>query len=469
MPLINADDLDITPPDFLVEGLFPRVGVGFVYGPSYYGKSLVIGQELGLAVANGTPFLGRATIRGMVAYCLGEGLYDAGVRKQARLIREQHDRMARAAEIARRDGQAAADAWLAAQPPYTDVRLKFMTEAFAVPVSPQMEPTRALRRAATEMGQLPDLELVILDSAADFGGLSLANDTSANRFMLGMKWLSAQLDCLVIAIAHPNGGRGNEPQRLPGSRLFASSDFVFGIEPDLESTDGSRSATVIAEKVKCGPLPDSFAYTIEPIGWHQPDTDPETGEPLPDAPPIWVTSATVRLRADDQASTGGLRLPGETDAAPPALPAAEPIPQRPRKRNGIRQRPRHGQFTTGTEQEQDAAERAELTGTLLAAPCPDCPATPGSSCDPMAENASPPVLIGKHPLVVVHAARMSAAVASGAVTGEDVLAQFKPGTVPAELDSLAPATAEPVTLPAAPLAHGSSLPTVAMMAATAPR
>lgn len=86
MTLISANDLDTSPVQYLDAGnVIPRIGTGFMWGPSTAGKSLVA-LDLALAVANGTPWLGRKiNYPGHVAYCLGEGLSGFGVRTQARL------------------------------------------------------------------------------------------------------------------------------------------------------------------------------------------------------------------------------------------------------------------------------------------------------------------------------------------------------------------------------------------------
>jgi hypothetical protein len=454
MTLINADQLDTSPPDYLVDRMIPLIGAGFLYGPSYFAKSLVADQELGLAISNGTRFFGREVVQGNVVICLGEGQADAGVRKQGRLVREQQDRQARAAGIEAKRGPEAAAAWLASLPPYTDERLFVMPEAFAVPIGSGGEPTRALRQAANEIKQVADdLMLVILDSAADFtGGLSLANDTSANRFMLGMKWLVKELDCFILAIAHPSD-KSSGKTGLPGSRLFNSSDFVAGVQPDLSTVlldPDAVSATIIAEKVKSGKLFDPISYMTEGISWYEPARDRETGELIPGAPPVLVTSATVRQRDDEQSSTGGLRLPGAQPRPGALLPPAVPIPAKLRKRNGIRANaapfravspaPAPVQADTPdlaglataafASPDPEAAVRASLVTALISVTCPACHAEPGASCAPGGSGIDY-VVLGKMPLVIAHVERIGVAVAQGMASLDDVLARFDGDKAPA--------------------------------------
>ena len=132
MALYRADQLSTSPLQYTVKDMMPK-GVGWVYGSPYVGKSFLIGVELCLAVGNGRPFLGHETEQGTALWALAEGLDDAGLRVKGRVIREQYDRKILAAEIARLNGQAAADAWLAAQPPYTDDSLKIEDDGFTIP------------------------------------------------------------------------------------------------------------------------------------------------------------------------------------------------------------------------------------------------------------------------------------------------------------------------------------------------
>jgi AAA domain len=338
MALINADDLDISPPDWLVKDLIPRVGLGIVHGPSTFGKSLVTDNELGLAVANGTPFFDRDVVRGTVAVALGEGLYDAGVRKQARLARQAADDAVAMAAARSAGGDAAAQALAATLPAYTDDAMFVLTEPFPVPVSRTGEPTAALAAALAALRQLPDLELVILDALSDFsGGLSISNDASANRFVLGLKRMVKELDCCVLAVHH-NTADGKK--MIGAQRLFNAADFVIEVVPESDPVPGEpKTATLTCRKNKYGPAFEPMTYVIEPCEWDQPATD-EEGNPVPGEPPTRVRSATVRLRADDGSSVGGgLRMPGQNGQGRPApqVPDLRTVEQ-PRKRNGVLRR-----------------------------------------------------------------------------------------------------------------------------------
>ena len=438
--LINADMLATDPPAYLVDGLFPLVGQGFVYGPRHWGKSLLIGQELALAVANGVPFLGRETKQGSVALCLGEGLYDAGVRKQGRLIREQQDRTARAAAMGA-DGPA----WVAAQPPYTDEWLFVMTEPFEIPVGAGRAHTESMRQALQQLKKLPDLALVILDSFNDFtGSLSISHNTSANRAVQGMKDMVRELDCLVLAVAHPTE-RGDK--MLGAGRLANAADFILAIRPDEDAgPDDPKSATVSSEKNKAGEPFEPFGYVIEGVAWHEPARD-ENGNEIPGAPPELVKTATIRLREDEAAGKGGLRLPDLRRAAPREypelrLPEAVTLPGKPRKRNGIK---RNGQFRVITRAEAADPGRAELAAKIITVQCPVCEeGRPGKGCNPGVPAERGKIMLGRQPLIVAHTDRAGKAVANGTVTEDEVLARFGndalvPGTAAQQAPEQVPA------------------------------
>jgi AAA domain len=436
MPLVRAADLDTSPPDYVVKDMLPDMGVGFGYGGSYTGKSFTLGIELCLAIGNGLPYFGHETVQGETVWCLGEGQTDAGVRIKARLVREQHDRKMQAAEIARRQGHAIADAWLASLPPYNDDRMSLRMDPFQVPLISDNEPPEELRQAARELSLIEDLRLVVLDTARRFSVLSLSNGTTSNRFMLGMTWLSKQLKCPVLAIAHPvSKGRGEVG--LPGDTLFGASDFVWRVQRGEDSTDDAPNAMIIAEKVKTGPLFDPIAYEIERIKWKQPPTDRETGEDILGVPLITVGSATARqLQNEQQASAASILRPSRVRKP---LPEAEPVPSgKPVRRTGIKPRAAFRSVLAPAEPvSADEAERAAMVATLISGTCEDCLVPPGAGCNP-AIPGSGIVILDKNPLICAHTARMDERVTAGLVPLDDVLAQFPAGTAPELLTASQP-------------------------------
>lgn len=319
--LINADMLDTTPPDWTIDGIIPRVGLGILYGPSTFGKSLITDGEMTLAIANGTSFFGRKTVHGSVAIALGEGLYDAGVRMEARLARQVQDNEAMLAKITDETEREAARAAL---PPYDSERVFIFTQPFAVPVKSDGSPSDELTHAIAQLRIIPDLEFIILDAMSDFsGGLSISNDTSANRFILGLKMLVRELDCVVLVVNHVTA---DGKKMIGAQRLFNAADFVIKVIPDDTGPNEPKSATLACEKSKYGPVFAPLSYQIEPLQWV---TETDDG-------PVLIQSATVRQQGDEQAAGGTtLRLPGNGASPHRELPQVSAVP-RTGKRNGIR-------------------------------------------------------------------------------------------------------------------------------------
>lgn len=405
--LINASDLDTSQPEELVQGMIPRVGAGFLYGPSYWGKSLAA-LDLALAVANDVPFLGHEVTSGTAVICLGEGLRTAGVRKDARLRRQREDNEAATADMTRFAGHRAAQAFRASLPEYTDERLKIETEPFALPLGHDGQPSPTMRAEIAKLAGLEDLELVILDSFADFlFGESITSETGANRSMAGLRFLSEALDCCVLAVAHPTV----KGDKLLGSgRLFYAADFVIAVHPETALSPGSQqSAAFTCEKYKDGEPFEPVSYIIEPYSWTQPATD-ENGTEIPDAPLITIRTATIRLREDEEA---------EPALILPDTPAGT---SRRRKRTGLR--PGAAAITPGGAR----TARAAFTTAVLKARCPEppdgCLAVEGASCTKIAPG--PDVIALDEAGTLAHPARVAVAIAAGLVTETETDRLFTP-------------------------------------------
>jgi len=321
MAFLPAWRLDTTPPDYVVEGMIPELGIGIAYGPSTHGKSTVA-FKLAMDIVNGVPFFGHPVARGQVVYCLGEGLYDAGVRKEA-IIADS----VRVVPLENcRGGCTGAECRCTETVHMTDEGLFLMSEPFS------LAHERDLRAAITQMKRLvPDLRLVIIDALSDFnGGTSLEFPTPAGRVIAGMKQMSRELECAVLAVHHT----GNDPSRMRGAkRLFDASDFVIRI------ADG----TISSEKQKSGPPFAPASFWLEPVGW----VDPETGK---------LVETVVAKEVLDEAED--IPAPPPREAQPPVLIRGQQLTGRKPKRTGLRD-PVAAQFTK-------AQYRAGGAGVFLA-------------------------------------------------------------------------------------------------------
>ena len=405
MSLVEARELDTSPPEWLVgdntgstTGMIPAIGTGFVWGPRTAGKSLAFGIDLGLAIANGTSFMGYPTAKGKVVYCVGEGLYDLGLRKQARLAREERDRTVAIAAIAEREGDEAARAYAASLPPYTDDNLYIVTEPFTVPLrNPSQEQTDSLRKAITAITRLntpgpdddPDtfdyVQLVILDSLANFTGRSISNDSSANLLVSGMQAMSRELECFILAIAHPTE-KGDK--MLGAGRLLNSADTEIEVRPDDVQTPGAlRTASILSHKAKYSALFEQVGYRVEPCEWTQAVED-DDGNPTGET--VQVRSATIRMLETGKSASGGTTQA----AAPPAppLPEIRDVERPHRKRSGLKPQHRHGltvvPATTApagarplASLSAEADTRRDLVAAVLERRCPVCHRPQSLGCD----------------------------------------------------------------------------------------
>jgi hypothetical protein len=324
--------LDTSPPEWTVDEIIPRVGFGILHGPSYSGKSLVADNELALAIANGAPFFGKATVTGCTVVALGEGLYDAGVRLEARLARQARDDDAL---VERGANDEEREAIRAAIPPYTSERVFIIDSPFTIPVTQQGEPSESMAHVIAQLRVIPDLELLVIDALSDFsGGLSISNDASANRYVLGLKMLVRELDCVVLVVAH---NTVDNKKMIGAQRFFNAADFDIKVTPDDNAPGDLKTATMTCKKAKYGPEFEPISYQIEPLQWEQ-ALEVEDGEESENGEPEMVTvrSATVRHQADEQAlGASALRLPGQGRAPNRELPEVSDVP-RMRKRHGVR-------------------------------------------------------------------------------------------------------------------------------------
>lgn len=433
--LVNAAALDRSAPQFTIEGVLPRVGLGIWWGPSHIGKSLVVAGEMCLAVANEKPFFGHPVIQGNVVLALGEGSYDAGVRMETRIAREHRDRAAAGQDPAVR-GSRTLEEYLASLPPYTDERVFVETDPFTVTVARGGRPDASLTGAVDRWGQIPDLEMVILDALPDFsGGESITNDTMATRFVMGLKYMVASLDCLVMCVHHATA-RGDK--MIGGIRLFNAADFVAHLAADDTEPGAPEGATITCEKSKYGEKFEPISYTVVKHEWWEPATG-EGGE-LTGGDPVRVTSATVRPVTGDSETEAGPGAPSLVIPPPPGTPDEDrrrPAPRlvlpdladvtpRRRKRSGLR-----ALTPAVMPPETDADDRAALVTSLLSVPCPACTAAADTGCS--REHPAEMIRLDRFPPLAIHSDRAQAAIAAGAVSQEVFQAQFEPGTAPAIL------------------------------------
>jgi hypothetical protein len=280
------------PPPELVEGLIPATGTGVFFGESGTYKSFLVLNLLLCVGATGAVFLGHPVNGpGLGIYVMGEGQHDAGVRL---------------------------DAALAANPRFTDENLAYIEQAF--PLSDEAaagEVITQCRELAKQAGQ--PVRLVVFDSFADFYGAgdSENSNTDMQRLIAGMKRISTELGCVVMANAHTGNAKidkdGEEippPERQRGASRFRQAwDF------ELMATGSQLRPT----KNRYGPKAEAMHYTAAEHGGSLVIAEAQAvvvGQAAPE--PIWPHPATgeqVDRVITVVKQTPGMTMTGVAEAA----------------------------------------------------------------------------------------------------------------------------------------------------------
>ena len=274
--LVYSSDLDTSPPEELVKGMIPRgPAVGIAFGPPHCGKSFTFSTELPLCVANSRPFLGRDVIGGTTVLALGEGLLGAGVRKAAKIR-----------------WQAEQDAAAGLEPGgFSGDKFLILTESWPLAITRDGNLNGTAEQVIGQLSCIADLELLCLDSLADFvKGAALSNESSCTRIMEGAKTLAARLGCVVLLVHHTTK-KGDA--MLGSDRLRAAADFVISVEPEQGGRD---SSLITCEKQRYAERFAPFAVEAVPYAWDEPARDPETDEPTGGT--FRAASFITRLRTD---------------------------------------------------------------------------------------------------------------------------------------------------------------------------
>lgn len=220
----------LSPPEYVVEGLFEMQSVVGVVGPPESGKSLLL-QEIALCVSLGVPWHGRRTKRGLVVYLAGEGQH--GLRKRFQALETRYrDQL---------DGEI----------------VHLATAKVGTSLIDPMELVRVEESIAraVESHQQP-LVLLIIDTLARFiapGDESKAMDMGA--YLTAIDTLRG--DAAAVSLHHPGHG---ESTRARGSSSFkAGLDAEFSVACDIST----NTVTMSCQKMKDGEKPSPFSFKIE--------------------------------------------------------------------------------------------------------------------------------------------------------------------------------------------------------------
>ncbi|WP_050792498.1 AAA family ATPase [Aminomonas paucivorans] len=222
-------DLEVLPPDWLVERLFERDTLGLIFGEPGSGKSFA---SVGLAcsVATGRYFCGRKVRQGVVAYVAGEGA--RGLARRIAGWEEHHgvlvDRLALsncAADLATLEGIEEASAALA-----------------------------VIREEAGE-----PLALIVLDTVARcLAGADENSSQDVGRFIGAMDRLRLENPgALILAVHHSGHGDRN--------RARGSSALKAAMDTELCVTKSNHLVTVTATKSKDAELGNPLTLELQDV------------------------------------------------------------------------------------------------------------------------------------------------------------------------------------------------------------
>jgi hypothetical protein len=219
-------DIRFTYEPELVEELFPRVGLGTIYGPSTAGKTFVTLDWMA-AIATGAQLYGRDTEPVGVLYLAFEGFY--GIKKRIHGIKQEKGLSAVALELV--------DA------PWT------LSEPEAWPA--MREHIEAARGRLDETGY--PLGIIVVDTlTAAYAGIDANSQGEVTKAMRQLKRLAMDLQCLVLVVGHT----GKDTTRgMVGSFAYKSESDTF-IELRTEKDEGDdtvKRRSIYIEKVKDGP------------------------------------------------------------------------------------------------------------------------------------------------------------------------------------------------------------------------
>jgi hypothetical protein len=305
---------------WLTASILPRYGFGVLFGPSGCGKSFWA-VHLGLCVALGREFLGKATKQAGVIYVAAEDADGVQFRTVA-CLKEHGIERDESSPIPFAVIPQAPDLWSADE---GDV------DALIAAINAEAAVLR-------EHGAAPGL--IILDTMRDvLPGMNENGSDEMSRAVRTFRRIGEETGCLVLVVHHvPKGGDGEDPRG--STALIGAADVAFGVRleeqkpEDEDAPPGPPERVLWMRKQRNGPDAKGdqslrWAYTLQRV---ELDVVGEDGEPeascavrVTGAPAVKAKSASSRrlpgravivLRAVEAmlsdhgtASPPGLRIP----------------------------------------------------------------------------------------------------------------------------------------------------------------
>lgn len=195
--LTIAQLVNVKPPEWRIDGVFPTHGSSVLYG-AYETFKTFIAIDMTLSLACGLPWMGREAKTCSVLYIAGEGQVGLGIRVAG---------------------------WLAAKGvDQAEARFQGLPEAVALPSAGDQD---ALLRAIDGMADRP--EVIVLDTVTRMtGGGSLNDEKDAQAYVRGMDRLRIATGAHILNIGH--SGKDKERGILGSTVLPAAMETIICVE-----------------------------------------------------------------------------------------------------------------------------------------------------------------------------------------------------------------------------------------------
>jgi hypothetical protein len=257
-----------SPKEWLIKGLAPKVGTGFLGGRRGAGKTFAALDFAG-SIMTGQPFLHHTVKRQSgVLWLAAEGQDEVELRTEA-LIREKCGRM-----------------------PHAEVPFRWRNTVPRLLEKGADEQLIAIaRQAETELAQEHGLPLgvIIVDTITSCAGYSHRGDENDNAVATAMtlvlQTLAQTMGCFVLAVAHlsDTGIRGGKSKEEITDVIWAClSDHEFGTGP-------ATNTRLVVEKNRGGKDGMVFPYTLRLV--EAPEKD-EDGDPITTRVVDWLPPGT---------------------------------------------------------------------------------------------------------------------------------------------------------------------------------
>jgi len=224
-------ELPLTPPDWLVHGLFEKNSLNILFGDPGVGKSF-LALDIGASIAAGLPFHSHNTKEGAVLYICGEARGTIARRCNAWALRNEVE--------------------LSAIPFYIlNGTPQLLDDASLVPLA------KALSDIAEKEG---GVQLLILDTWNRLQGGDENSTADAAKAIAALDKLREPYSAAALIVHHSGH---SEKQRMRGaSALNAAADNAFRVE----LVNGSILLTATKTKDGAAPLPSAFRLIDEQFG-----------------------------------------------------------------------------------------------------------------------------------------------------------------------------------------------------------